>query len=220
MDFGIWEKFQQLEFGDIGFRQGVRNKRIEIGKHKIYWGWFDQLWESSKDSIRSLRCCGCHILAEMCSWQLETQDGSTRIYRPGLDTQIFREVIGTCGSSYMVLWKCPQTSRMQWWKKERQTYIPLADEGRTHEGTRKRIQTIVKTDAMEPKEEECSREVDIDGQNSQIRNTAIFWSWSLHHSSLKNHLLFFSTLSSNSSCTQPHTSTYFPPGKNCMALLL
>lgn len=59
-------------------------------------------------------------------------------------------------------------------KKERQTYIPLADEGRTHEGTRKRIQTIVKTDAMEPKEEECSREVDIDGQNSQIRNTAIF----------------------------------------------
>lgn len=38
MDFGIWEKFQQLEFGDIGFRQGVRNKRIGIGKHKIYLG--------------------------------------------------------------------------------------------------------------------------------------------------------------------------------------
>lgn len=38
MDFGIWGKFQKLEFGDIGFRQGVRNKRIGIGKHKIYLG--------------------------------------------------------------------------------------------------------------------------------------------------------------------------------------
>lgn len=36
----------------------------------------------------------------MCSWQLETQDGSTRIYRPGLDTQIFRERVGKCGCSY------------------------------------------------------------------------------------------------------------------------
>lgn len=39
------------------------------------------------------------------------------------------------------------------------------------EGTRKFIQIIMKTDAMKPKGEECSKEVELDGQNSHIRNS-------------------------------------------------
>lgn len=34
------------------------------------------------------------------------------------------------------------------------------DEGRMHEGARKIMQMIMKTEAMEPKGEECSREVE------------------------------------------------------------
>lgn len=59
-------------------------------------------------------------------------------------------------------------------RKERQTYILWAHEGRIIEGCKKDHsceQRIMKTDAMEPKGKEYSREVEIDGQNSQIRNS-------------------------------------------------
>lgn len=43
--------------------------------------------------------------------------------------------------------------------------------GECTEEARKIIRMIVNTDAMEPKDEGCPREVEIDGQNSQIRNS-------------------------------------------------
>lgn len=40
IDFGIWGKFQQLEFGKRGVRQGTQNKSMGIGKNKVYLGLF------------------------------------------------------------------------------------------------------------------------------------------------------------------------------------
>lgn len=107
--------------------------------------------------------------------------------------------------------------------EERQTYILWVDEGRMHEGARKIMQMIMKTEAMEPKGEECSREVETDCQNSQIRNSedcqeeeaylraGIFITVLIFE---KKHLHSLSTLFPNSYMHSITHITIFFPGKN------
>lgn len=110
-------------------------------------------------------------------WQLETHLRSTRIDRLELDTQILREVIRRSGCSCMGSMRLPTDfTRMQSGKKEGQTYILWAHEGRMDKGARRIIHVnrrIMKTDAVEPKGKERSTEVEIDGQTSKTETVKL-----------------------------------------------
>lgn len=58
MDSGIWEKFQQVEFGERGFRQGTENKSMQIRKAQSIFGVnLISFWVMQRRPI-GLRCYG------------------------------------------------------------------------------------------------------------------------------------------------------------------